>query len=797
MVESSRRSTTRCRLACESLEERTVPAFNLTIDGNVANSVNMSSSFANGATTFTTTATGATLAVGDIENALALGNVVISTGATGSENGNIDWIWTSPADDLDYFGAERRSLTIQPDATSTVGDFHTDNVSFNASDNLDLVVDTSHSVANGAISLLDDTELNNLASVTLNAGMSIVQLESSSSASMTNSGDIRITASTFYNLTAGFAIISDNGNITIDGAIGVDGSVDLDAQFGNVTVTGAIDSPTAQDLSIEGNVSSVAGAIGLMDPLGNLTIAAGSLSFGSAINASGVFVGDGNLDQIATLTGAGTISADVDVQLDGAMFPSGPGGTGVMNITGSLTFDGGAYFVKLGATPDIIHVTGVNGNVTINAGSTLGGNFNIGMLTGPGDFKIIDFTGTLSGAFDNAAVNQSLVLGSDAVRVTHYGPAALGVTISEVPANQANAASGSDADGTAFKVKLAGNGQLVTFTDSNGNYVVVARNTDMKSKLSITTTANASDDLVTINQVIVNGDLGAFTAPGVELGFSNSDAFEVTPTQTTHGTVGTLSCYSLGAPVAIADTLSSFTVAQDCLGDVSAKAIGKVKIGRTLGGFADWLTTFGITSLTAAEITDASIQADYIGTLSVPGDKKQHLAGNVDDLTVRTPGNDGTAKLNGIGSMSIKGTVSDSTFNVLDGNVGAVTVGRFIDSNIYLDFTPGVNFDTDGSYNDLKHWKLGTFTTTATTIGDQTNPLNWAFAGSQIVADTIGTVRLSGLKTDNGGPAFGIRFRTAAGSVQAKTSDNGFIVPNRNLVPSNTHLAVDFFFEQL
>lgn len=783
-----------CRLSIDSLEERAVPAFDLSIDGDTLSSFHITSTFAGGTTTFTPNATGAILKVDDITAALALGNVVITTGAGGTENGDISWLFTSPNDEFDYTDPTTRTLTIRPDATSIVGDFHTDNILFNCTDNLNLVVDTTQSAADGAIDLLNDTELNNFTSVTLNAGTSIVQLDSSSSASMTNSGNIHITASTFTNITPGFAIISDNGNITVDGAVAIDGSVDMRAQFGNVTVNGAIDSAFGQDLLIYGVLSTVTGSIGSTGPLGNLTIAGGNLLLGGAVSAGAVFVGDGNFDREATLAGPGTIAADVDVQLDGAINPSGSGGTGVMNISGNLTFDGGAYFVNLGATPSIIHVTG---DVNINSGSTLGGGFTEGMLPGSGDFKILDFAGDLFGEFDNAPLGQPLIIGSDAVRVTNYGPAATGLTIAQVPANQFNSASGSDADGTAYKIKLSGNGQLVTYTDMNGNFAVVARNTDAKSKIAVTTTANASDDLVNINQVIVNGDLGGFSAPTVQLGFGLGNAFEALPTQTTVGTVKSLSLFSVAGPVVVTDALSSFTVAQDSLGDVQAESIGKVKIGRTLGGFGTWNINSAIGSITAAEIVDSTIQANSIGAIKIIGDKKQHLAGDVSNLTLNVLGNDGTPKALGLGSMTVKGNVSASTLNVLAGNVGTVAVGRFLFSNLYVDFTPGIDFSTDGGFNSANHWKLGSFTTTAKTISDPTNPNNLSFAGSQIAVDTIGTVRLSGLKTDNAGTVFGIRFRTTAASVQVKSADNGFIPLNVNLTPSNTALANDFFFLHL
>jgi hypothetical protein len=93
------------------MEERVVPAFDLTINGDAV-TANVSSSFTAGTTTFNATGTGAILDVDDIEGALALGNVIITTGASGAEAGNISWFNDNySVDNLDYFGS-LRSLSI-------------------------------------------------------------------------------------------------------------------------------------------------------------------------------------------------------------------------------------------------------------------------------------------------------------------------------------------------------------------------------------------------------------------------------------------------------------------------------------------------------------------------------------------------------------------------------------------------------------------------------------------------------------------------------------------------------------
>ena len=119
----------------------------------------------------------------------------------------------------------------------------------------------------------------------------------------------------------------------------------------------------------------------------------------------------------------------------------------------------------------------------------------------------------------------------------------------------------------------------------------------------------------------------------------------------------------------------------------------------------------------------------------------------------------------GLKTMTVAGNVRCSTFNVKEGNVGTVTVGRFIGSDLFLNYTATTPFNTGGTFDSPTAFKLMKFTTTAVTIGDPNRSLNFAFQGSQIAADTLGTVRLSGLNTGNFGSASGIKFRTAAGSV--------------------------------
>jgi hypothetical protein len=129
----------------------------------------------------------------------------------------------------------------------------------------------------------------------------------------------------------------------------------------------------------------------------------------------------------------------------------------------------------------------------------------------------------------------------------------------------------------------------------------------------------------------------------------------------------------------------------------------------------------------------------------------------------------------------------ESRFDVQAGNVGAVTVGRFHDSQLYLNYTPAASGDfTLGSFG-TKGFKLASFKTTAIPTTDPTHALNWAYVNSEVVANAIGTAKLSGLRTANGGQGFGIKSQQAGTIVLVAKAD----VTNDPDLPFNTALTAD------
>jgi len=783
----------RPKLSLQSLEERTVPAFNLTIDGDGLTQ-NVTSTLMDGVRTFKPNAGSAILDLDDVETALNAGeNVVVTSGGVDIFNfevGSINWLSNSPADDLDYSGVATRSLTFLTDANSDASaNVFLSNVHMNFVDNLDLAIVVIAQGSNSDIAIQNNSIINNAASVTLMAGGSSGQIiyNSSPSNPMTVSGDIDISAFAFQPSNADSILRSTSGNITVNAKLdlSVASATTIRAENGALSLTGTVDG--ANDLSLYGNTVELKLAAGSGFPLNSLTFAGGDSTLLSTIAATTVNVGDNVFDNFeATLSSSGVITGNVFVNSEGNISPAGSGVAGAMNITGNLTFDFGDYDLDLLASRDIINVTGdliINGGLLINSAGTA-------LLPGAGDFQIIDFTGSLTGAFDNAPLNTGLLFGLDAIQVTNYGPAATDVTIAKVAVTAGGVLTTSDADGTAYTLKLTGGGELTAFKDAFGQLNILAVNTTLKSKITLTTKANASDALVSLGPIVIRGDLGAFNAPG-------ANAFAGLNASATSGTTGalkSLSFFQFFGSLNTPGVISSFTTKFNAIPTITASAVGKIKVGLGLYGAGDWNITNGISSITAAQINGLNVTASSIGSIAVKGDKKLGLSGDISFSSFTLTGNDGTPKSFGLKTLTAAGSVFNSTFVIQEGNVSSVTVGRFVNSNLYLDYTPGVAFDTGGTFGlPAATFSLGKFTTTAKTIGDTSNPFNFAFSGSQVVADTIGTVRLSGLNTDNGGVAMGFKSRTAGGSIRTKTA-SGAIALNTDLTAQAGALAGDFFY---
>ena len=771
------RRPARTRLALQPLEERVVPAYNLTIDGDLGNFNVMRVTDAGGVTTYTATGPGANVNVDDLMFHLPGGDVVVTSATGGGEDGTIQWLVDSVNDTpAEYFGP-LHALTFRSASDAISGNVTIDTVTLKFNDNVDVTIDTTDPATDGLISLTTDARIVDAHSLTLNAGTGFVVWESGNTDVTTGSGDLHVTAGSFVNTFFGAAVTTATGAIVFDAPIDVNSNdLALVSQAGPVTLNQPVDGPGVLTLFGLGGVA-VNADVGGTIPLDGLRLTGGTVNYGNhTINATKMQVGANTPDGIdATLSGSGDLFGDLGVDADGIIAPGGVGTIGQIALLGNLSISG-TYALDVGAGADQI---GVGGDVFLQ-GAVLGNGTSIGPLTAVGDVPIISFTGNLTGIFANAPLGSGFFLAGGPVQVTNYGPA--GITVARIEPAAGGVFAGADANGTTYTVKLTGPGQLTAFRDVLDQLNLILANTTDKSLVSVAAKANASDDLVTIGDVRVTGSLGGFAAPtGVVVGnitatgtIKSVGVLRAFGTLTLGGTLANATAIKATdwfANIVTQGTLGSIKVGNDFDAGVKAKAIGKVTVGLTLGGGAPgWNVDNGIVGITAGRISDLNLTANFLGNLTVKGDPKRHLAGDVLFANVRLLGNDGNPKTSyGLRSLTAAGTVRFSTFAVEGGNVKSVKVGRFLNSNLYLNYTPVGTF-TNGGFNSLTAFTLGSFATTAATGTDPTNPGNWSFANSQIAADTIEMVRLTGLRT-TGMDEFGIKFRTAGGSVQTKTAD--------------------------
>ena len=929
------KSSRRVGLTVEGLESRVVPANTITMVNDLTPSLNIDTTTVGTTLTYSTTAANAQLSIADIEAGLrtfGVTAVVVSTavaagGTDGGQTGDIVWDLATVGRNLDFtnFGTGK-TLALRTDATATRGDIDLTGLTFAGSFGNGAAFAFDAAGPGGAVRFLGTVAFDPTAFASSIEALTVAAGAFSYNAGQANVvGNISISAAAIalsnIDLTGNGSLVA-GGNVTLTGPVTLLDHIRVRATgpASAATFAGAVDG--AFDLDVSARTMAFPQAVGATTPLATLTFSGGNVTFGSnAISAATIAVGNGFFSTVETTfgSGTGTVTGNVIVESDGNLTPGGVGSVGTLTVVGNVTFNGGDFSPDLGAVSDLLAVTG---NIDITSGN-LGGGIGMGALAGAGNVQVISFTGTLTGIFGNAPLGGPVIVGSDAVAVTNYGPAATGITIARAPAAAGNVVSGAEFDGTGYTARLTGPGQLVGVTGPGGDFSLVARNTNLLSILSIVTRANASDNILALDQVIVQGSLASFTAPKADInsrflatgpvrivsfrdltgggfaananldiggtaaerttiaarnafgditstagltavtlrgtlggvlrapsigvlrapsvfgrvtiagaitsvavasGFNSTltagslgsfTAGSISGTMTVAGAIGSiatagsfngtlsaaslrsLSAGSVNGSVTATGTITAVTTTNEYFGSLNAASLGTARIGTTLsagfGGTGGWNVTNGIGSLTAGAINNFNLTATFLTTLSVVGSLALDLSGDVTDSTFTLAGNSGGVGRYGLRTAVARGTVRNTTFEVEDGNVLGFTVGRFIDSNLYLDYTPAGTFDAGTPFDTTTANKLTAFATTATTLNNPNNPNNFAFQGSQIAADTIGTVRLSGLKTANGTP-FGIKFHTAGGSVRTATSDSVAIPLNANLTPGAAALAGNFFF---
>jgi hypothetical protein len=546
----------RPRLAVEALEDRAVPANNLTVT-NDPDSFNVSVTFTQDAAHIATTGPGARLSLATLGAVLTqpgVHRVTVTTAADapaddGQEAGSI--LWPAGVGNPDLSGLDTHlSLQFQTvPGTNAVGNIDLTGVTFDAPtpDRLSVGFDTAQ--VNGAITFHDD----GVAGVTFGPGVGSLGLSAGTGA-ITYEGNggsagVRVSGRFFasggavtlapaggiealtvvaggQSLTLGGRLEARTDDLTFFTPITLAADTELIADRGGIELGKTVDGPHTLSLRAGGvryfslvgvRGAAIYGRVGGTTPLAGLTIEAGMVEMvGPAMDVGTLQVGTGAADSRATFGARGTLTGDVVVRSDGVFSAGGLDAVGTLTVAGDVTFDGGTYAPDLGAPGDLLTVTG---DVTLT-GATLGGGFGIGALP-DGPAQVLDFAGTLTGTFSNAPVGTAAIVGNDAVAVTDYGPAGTGVVLAPLPPGPApKRLTGVEADGTAYTAVLIGPGQLVSGADFLGRRFLVVRGAKPTTAVTVTTRANASDAVVTFDGgVAVSGPLGLFSAPKVNVAY--------------------------------------------------------------------------------------------------------------------------------------------------------------------------------------------------------------------------------------------------------------------------------------
>ncbi|HEV7405648.1 MAG TPA: hypothetical protein VGO11_22075, partial [Chthoniobacteraceae bacterium] len=208
--------------------------------------------------------------------------------------------------------------------------------------------------------------------------------------------------------------------------------------------------------------------------------------------------------------------------------------------------------------------------------------------------------------------------------------------------------------------------------------------------------------------------------------------------------------------------LTTFTVAGDLsdtnfnipAGVKTFKVAGTVSNSDLAAGFAP---NARIASVTAAAWDNTDVTTRVLSAMNVTGNTARAIAGNITDSLLTIMGNNAGV---GLGTLLAQGTVSNSTFQVTDGNVTSFTVGKFLDSNLFVGFRPNSSLDlTQGGVFGATDRTIGLFKTTQAFIA--TDPDSVSFHNSNIVAADLGTITLTGVDSASDRPIlFGIGFET-------------------------------------
>lgn len=366
---SARRNYVRPSL--EALEDRVVPAFDLSVSTGLT--ANVSVNTAAGVTTYTATGTGATVNNADIVAQLNLGNnVVISSGSTGAEAGTITVV-----NGVVYTGLGARSLTlISGTGASVVGDIIINDA-----------ITATGTTLNVEARALRHVEVN--ADVNAGAGNIMLSADVTAAALADNGvGTLSVAAA---------ATVSSTAQITLHGAvINLAGDVDLASRLtleattgGAAQASGAI---TVNQLALTGT-----GNFTLNQTENDIaTLAAninGSLTLQEKTNVS--------IGTVGALSGVVLVGGNLTLNVGGSVAVNAPINVGVGNVALNIGLQT-ALATAVNAT------FGTGATLTAGSASLTGRVGGTDTLHGPDVNSIFVLSGVGSGTLANASFSTAL-----------------------------------------------------------------------------------------------------------------------------------------------------------------------------------------------------------------------------------------------------------------------------------------------------------------------------------------------------------------------------------------------------
>ncbi len=395
---------------------------------------------------------------------------------------------------------------------------------------------------------------------------------------------------------------------------------------------------------------------------------------------------------------------------------------------------------------------GSDGTVTVNFGVT-GGNATSGSDFTLAAGALVFADGETTKTFTVNTIDDPQFEGIETLTLSLSSPtggAIIGTvgstTITFGDNDTAQSASFREPDGDLVTVQLSGVGTLTVNTDS-GDAEIDLPLTDLTNSLIFKVTkSGAGDGFADIGSIEGAGGLRLISGKGVNL---------------------------VGDGITLGGALLGLTL-RDILNGADVSAGGSSALVSSLnsrviedGTVIDVDTT--IKSLTVARIGKATITAPSIAKLTVRGDSKLGVVGDMEaDITLTGDGVlPGKATL---GSAKIAGAIRDAMISIIGGvgGIGKIAAAQIIGTVITAGFTPTDAEDPFAGGVFLPGLLIKSVALKG--IGDPDDP---AYQDSLIAGAQIGSIKIASAETANGGDTFGVLADVSIGSVNITTP--GFV----------------------